>query len=126
MRIINKKFSECSVNMRRSIRSLCLRGEGYAMCELSRCPDLDMFICIDNNNVLLGWALCDTRLTPPRIMIYVRQSMRCRGIGSKLMKTLGRKYKCHSVCPWNSKSRRFFKKYVDKNHEITVAKGWRF
>ncbi len=124
MKIINKKFVEFSANMRKSIRSLCLRDRGSAVWEFSNYPDLDMFVCVDDNNILIGWALCNVLYNPVRIMVYVRQSMRRQGVGTKIMKSLNRKYRCHSVCPWDAKSRRFFRKHMDKYCKVTIAKGW--
>ena len=123
MRIVNKKFNEFSANIRRAIRSLNLRYEGHALFELRNNPDMDVFACFDDNNMLVGWACCNS-FVPPRVMLYVRQSMRNKGIGTMIMKEIGKKYQSFNVCPWDRVSRLFFRKQIKKNSLIGIASGW--
>jgi len=125
MRIINKKLNKFSIEIRRAIRSLSLRGEGHGTLVMREYPDIDTYIIVDRNNVLIGWAICNVvHSKSPTVMMYVRKSMRRKGVGQRLINIMRKKYSKIFVCPWNSESRGFFNEVMGKDSSVTTAKGY--
>jgi GNAT superfamily N-acetyltransferase len=129
MRIVNKKFSELSAGMRKAVRSLSIRRQhdSHTILLLRRESDVDTFLLLDDKNIVLGWAIYSLkwRASYPVVMMYVRKSMRRKGIGSELIKTIRKKHgPKFSVCPWSHESRGFFRETIKKNPDVFVAVGY--
>jgi GNAT superfamily N-acetyltransferase len=126
MRIVNKRLNKFSPEIRRAIRSLSLRAEGRGTSIMREEPDVDVFLALDKNNVLIGWVLCSMTLREnmPVSMLYVRKSMRRQGVGFKLMEVANKKYRKLGICPWDEQSRQFFSKICKKKRGLTVVGGY--
>jgi len=140
MRVINKRFNEFPTPIRKAIKSLSLRKEGHSSLVFQSEPDIDTFIALNEDGILIGWAICSRKwlehpvvvnrvgvnieMKRPVIMLYVRKSMRRKGVGSILMSAVIAKHSKVAVCPWNSESRGFFNKLKKNYAGLPNAPGY--
>ena len=115
--IINKRLSEFSLKLRAAIKRLSF-GDGGFRDAIRYKPDADAFVTIDDNDILIGWAtyLDRWRGSEKVVMLYVRASMRRRGVGSQLLSAVSNKHGSIHICPWDERSVKFFLNFWDEEN----------
>lgn len=128
VKITNKKLNEFPPPLRKAIRNLSLRKIGHSKLIVKAEPDVDTFIMTNDSDVLIGWAMCSRHWRAsaerPTIMLYIRKSMRRKGLGSKLMAAIVEKYTDVAICPWNHESRGFFDRIRESYPNLPNASGY--
>jgi GNAT superfamily N-acetyltransferase len=88
--------------------------------------DVDTFVIIDNSHILMGWVLCSLIYRDDKItaMVYVRKSMRRKGIGTKLIEAAMKKHGKLYICPWDHASRGFYAKIQKDESKMPIIPGF--
>jgi GNAT superfamily N-acetyltransferase len=77
-------------------------------------------IMLVENGELVGWTLVFRETEKKIAHLFVRSEYRRRGYGTQIMKYVARYYRDVSVCPWDSRSSKFYRRF-----NFECASGYR-
>ena len=106
-----------------AIRPYSLLRDNAVLSRRKQIEDIPVLLLIDDNDVIVGWSAVFRGLSGKfTIMLNVRRSERRKGYGTVLLNNM--KAFCDSkgyqwtVCPWDPKSREFFRQSEIKGSQI--------
>lgn len=114
MRIITKAVVDLTSEEYQRCQNLNMREKGEMLGSLIHARkglDDNHAIMAVEDDLLLGWALLHYFVNTPFVSVYVRRSMRRRGIGTKLLMVAHERWGDFSYRAWDERSSKFFSQF---------------